>query len=180
MTAIKHFCNKIWNLFRFSNDRFEALNHIPQISGDFISPTKALSSSSFNILDDLLLVDKYILSKLSDTVMRCQKAFESLELYKATEAIRIFITEELCGVYLEFIKPILYKDTEKEVYTTIFLNDFFKDVHNYSMLPVLLIIRFLTQSQRTTLKVLEICLDSSLRLLHPFMPFITEVIYHFY
>ncbi|RHZ77190.1 hypothetical protein Glove_184g77 [Diversispora epigaea] len=151
ITIIKHFCNKIWNLFKFSNDKFDALNHIPQITCDFISPTKLLSSSSSlsDILDNLSLVDKYILSKLSDTVMKCQKAFEDLELYKATEALRIFIVEELCGVYLEFIKPILHKDLENN-------NDIEK------------------KTQKTTLKILEICLDSSLRLLHPFMPFITE------
>lgn len=32
------------------------------------------------------------------------------------------------------------------------------------------------KDQLASLKVLEICLDSSLRLLHPLMPFITEVI----
>ncbi|CAG8801967.1 24084_t:CDS:2, partial [Racocetra persica] len=140
ITSVLHFCNKLWNLFRFSNDRFSSLNHITHI-------TETVSCSSFiESRKHLTLVDRYILSRLSDTVAKCQVGFEKFELFEVTKAVKDFIVEDLCGIYLEFIKPTLYENSEN----------------------------IDTKVQKTTLKVLETCLDTSLRLLHPFMPFLTE------
>ncbi|CAG8487160.1 11756_t:CDS:10, partial [Dentiscutata heterogama] len=140
ITSVLHFCNKLWNLFKFSNDRFSSLNHITHIK-ETVSCNSFLESKS-----NLTLIDRYILSRLSNTVTKCQLGFENFELFEVTRVVKDFIVEDLCGIYLEFIKPILYdnsENTDKKV-------------------------------QKTALKVLETCLDTSLRLLHPFMPFITE------
>ena len=58
--------------------------------------------------DRLSLVDRYILSRLADTVSRAQDAFTTLRLHEATTAIRNFVWEDVCDVYLEFAKPVLY------------------------------------------------------------------------
>ncbi|CAG8451986.1 8800_t:CDS:10, partial [Ambispora leptoticha] len=123
-----------------STHQFDLLNHKTSIE---------LSTSvvAFDVPDNLLsLVDRYILSRLAHTVSRCERGFNDRELYEATDAIRKFIWEDLCDVYLEFSKPVLYNNK-------IEVNDL---------------------RQKITLRVLELCLDSSLRLLHPFMPFISE------
>ncbi|CAG8580664.1 2_t:CDS:10, partial [Racocetra fulgida] len=105
-----------------------------------------ISCSSFiESRNHLTLVDKYILSRLSDTVAKCQVGFEKFELFEVTKVVKDFIVEDLCGIYLEFIKPTLYENSEH------------------------------IDTKKTTLKVLETCLDTSLRLLHPFMPFLTEL-----
>ncbi|CAB4485396.1 valyl-tRNA synthetase [Rhizophagus irregularis] len=135
-----NFCNKIWNLFKFAHERFDSLNHT-------ISIYKTISDSSLcGFTEHLSLVDKYILSKLANTVICSQNGFQKLELHEVTDILRNFIIGDLCGVYLEFIKPVLYG--------------------NQGNIDV--------KAQKAALKVLEICLDTSLRLLHPFMPFITE------
>ncbi|CAG8599023.1 2674_t:CDS:10 [Cetraspora pellucida] len=141
ITSVLHFCNKLWNLFKFSNDRFSSLNYTTHI-------TETVSCDSLiEVKNYLTLVDKYILSRLSDTVTKCQLGFEKFELFEVTKVVKDFMVEDLCGIYLEFIKPILYENSE-----------------NIDTKKV----------QKTTLKVLETCLDTSLRLLHPFMPFLTE------
>ncbi|CAG8481612.1 27207_t:CDS:10 [Gigaspora margarita] len=61
---------------------------------------------------DLTLIDRYILSRLSNTVTKCQLGFEKFELFESTKAVKDYIFEDLCGVYLEFIKPILYDNSE--------------------------------------------------------------------
>ncbi|CAJ0637074.1 10855_t:CDS:10 [Entrophospora sp. SA101] len=142
--AIKSFCVKLWNLFKFSNDRFEKLNHSTEIQKK--SPRLGVISLKEEYQQNLKLVDKYILSKLSKTIDICNNEFNNLKLCEVTDSIRSFIVDDLCGVYLEFIKPTLYGNREKVD----------------------------ERDQQVSLKVLEICLDSSLRLLHPLMPFITE------
>ncbi|CAG8490057.1 4308_t:CDS:2, partial [Scutellospora calospora] len=101
-------------------------------------------NSLLEFKNHLTMVDRYILSRLSDTVTKCQLGFEKFELFEVTKAVKDFIVEDLCKIYLEFIKPILYENSGN------------------------------IDTKQITLKVLETCLDTSLRLLHPFMPFITE------
>ena len=105
-----NFCNKIWNLFKFAHGRFDSLNHITSIH----KTAPPLSEYA----EHLSLVDKYILSKLANTVIDAQNGFQKLELHEVTDVIRNFIIEDLCGVYLEFVKPVLYgnrRDIDKEV-----------------------------------------------------------------
>jgi len=108
----KKFCNKIWNLFKFAHERFSSLNHV-------ILLHKTISASSISThAKHLSLVDKYILSRLADTVMCTQNGFQKLELHVVTDVLRNFIIGDLCGVYLEFVKPVLYggrEDIDKEV-----------------------------------------------------------------
>lgn len=107
----RHFCNKIWNAFRFSLK----FSH---------------SNTSGNTL-----ADKWILSRLSVAVRECNNSFHELSFHKATTAIHNFWLYELCDYYIEIMKVAGNKD------------------------------------------VLYKCLDVGLRLLHPFMPFLTEELY---
>ncbi|CAI2164681.1 3742_t:CDS:10 [Funneliformis geosporum] len=140
VVSTRNFCNKIWNLFKFAYDRFDSLNHV-------VSLYKTSSASSLcAYTDHLSLVDRYILSKMANTIVYAQNGFQKMALHEVTDTLRNFIVGNLCGVYLEFVKPVLYGNLGDVDY----------------------------QSQKASLRVLEICLDTSLRLLHPFMPFITE------
>jgi valyl-tRNA synthetase len=93
------------------------------------------------------MVDKWILSRLNAAIVETNKAFEANNLMNATQAIYSFWLYELCDVYIEAIKPILTPDNP--------------DV----------------DSRRCTSNVLYICLEQGLRLLHPFMPYVTEELY---
>ncbi|KAF7732289.1 hypothetical protein EC973_005184 [Apophysomyces ossiformis] len=124
-----HFCNKLWNLFKFGLGRLDEFSNekalLPKASG-------------------LSLASRYILSRMADTVEKCHNGFESYKLFEATDALRRFIVEDVCDVYVEFSKATLNKGDVSE------------------------------EEKHTTLQVLHACMDVSLRLTHPFMPYITE------
>ncbi|KAI9481191.1 MAG: tRNA synthetases class I-domain-containing protein [Benjaminiella poitrasii] len=128
-----YFCNKLWNLFKFGLSRSHQIDShiddlIPKINKERLS-----------------LVNRYILSRMADTITKCQAGFESSRLYEATDALRRFIVEDVCDVYVEFSKSALNnKSTLNET------------------------------EKKSTLDILYSCMNVSLRLAHPFMPFITE------
>ncbi|KAI9311275.1 hypothetical protein BX666DRAFT_1823881, partial [Dichotomocladium elegans] len=133
-----HFCNKLWNLFKFGFGRFEKDGYV---KGDLMSlrtvdPTK------------LSLVNRFILSRMADTITKVQDGFASYRLHDAADAVRRFIIEDVCDVYVEFSKATL-NNGETD-----------------------------SQEKNATLDILHACMDVSLRLAHPFMPFVTEELWH--
>ena len=98
--------------------------------------------------DDLALEDRWILSRLNHTVATVTAALEGFNFNEAAMAIYEFIWHELCDWYLEVIKPRIRRaDAEA------------------------------TPSRFAAQGVVTHVLDSALRLLHPFAPFITEEIW---
>ncbi|CAO3626229.1 unnamed protein product [Cunninghamella blakesleeana] len=122
-----YFCNKLWNLFKFGLPRLEKEN-ILQIQQ----------------LENLSFVNRFILSRLADTVIKCQQGFENYRLFEAADAVKRFIVEDVCDVYVEFSKANLNS----------------KEATN--------------EEKMSTLSVLQTCMDASLKLVHPFMPYVTE------
>ncbi|KAG1360302.1 hypothetical protein G6F62_000102 [Rhizopus arrhizus] len=109
-----YFCNKLWNLFKFGLSKFEQ---------DPILASFDLSSNN-----QMSLVNRFILSRMADTVSRCQSAFENHRLFEATDALRRFIVEDVCDVYVEFSKSALNRSEhhDKELWQ-----------HMKSKLPIL-------------------------------------------
>jgi valyl-tRNA synthetase len=93
------------------------------------------------------MIDKWILSRLNKAIEETNKSLESYNLMAATQAIHAFWLYELCDVYIEAIKPICTPDNPDK------------------------------DSRLCATNVLYICLEQGLRLLHPFMPFVTEELY---
>ncbi|VDP86385.1 unnamed protein product [Echinostoma caproni] len=93
--------------------------------------------------------DRWILSRLANAVQRCYNGFEQFHFSMATTACYNFWLYEFCDVYLEYTKPIVKPDG--------------KPVH--------------MERANLVCCVLYLCLNVGLRLLHPFMPFITEELY---
>ncbi|RUS22107.1 hypothetical protein BC937DRAFT_90361 [Endogone sp. FLAS-F59071] len=142
----KHFGNKLWQVMRFGLSQFEAANHKLQANPSASLPTDLASIS---------LVNRYVLSRLAAAVEQCQNGMGQYRLHEATDAVRRFVVEELCDVYVEFSKPVLQGRDEKEE----------KQCYRLPSFRLL---------QQTTLNIIGACLDVSLKLAHPFMPFITE------
>lgn len=94
---------------------------------------------------ELGVMDKWILSCLANAVSTCNAGFEEYDLPKATSAIYNFWLYELCDVYLEAVKPVFQTASE---------------VNESSVKAV-----------RATLAT---CFDAGLRLISPFMPFLSE------
>ncbi|KAL7325569.1 hypothetical protein PS15p_208028 [Mucor circinelloides] len=128
-----YFCNKLWNLFKFGLPRLQ------QPDVDLTLRDVDLKSTS--------LVNRYILSRMANTIEACQKGFETSRLFESTDALRRFIVEDVCDVYVEFSKSALNRSDLDQ------------------------------QEKNSTLRILHACMDTSLRLAHPFMPFVTEELY---
>ncbi len=126
--ASRNFANKIWNASRFIMMNLEG---------------KKITEPKPGELED---VDKWILSRLNNTVREVTDNMERFELGIAAGKINDFIWETLCDWYIEMVKPRLYNSDDQV-------------------------------SQNAALHTLKKVLIDSLKLLHPFMPFITEEIY---
>jgi valyl-tRNA synthetase len=123
----RNFMNKLWNASRFS-----LMN---------------IDDASIEIKKEFLSIpDKWILSRLRDVTSQTIKALDEYRFNDGAHILYQFVWHEFCDWYIEFIKPLLYGDSDP--------------------------------SQKIcTKKVLEIALRAILRLLHPFIPFITEEIW---
>jgi valyl-tRNA synthetase len=93
------------------------------------------------------LAEHWIVSRLQETSASVEKAIYQYRFDLASQAIYEFIWNEYCDWYLELSKPVLYSDDAD--------------------------VALKRGTRRTLIQVLE----ATLRLLHPFMPFITEDIW---
>ncbi len=100
------------------------------------------------IRDSLYPVDKWILSKLNTLVKDVTDNMDSFELGIAVQKVYDFIWDEFCDWYIEMVKPRLYSTDEKD-----------------------------GEGKRAALWTLQNVLIDALKLLHPYMPFITEEIF---
>ena len=100
------------------------------------------------IRESLYPVDKWILSRLNTLVKDVTDNMDSFELGIAVQKVYDFIWDEFCDWYIEMVKPRLYSTEAGE-----------------------------EDGKRAALWTLQNVLISALKLLHPYMPFITEEIF---
>ena len=96
---------------------------------------------------DLLPVDKWILSKVNTLAKDVTENMDKYELGIAVQKVYDFIWDEFCDWYIEIAKVRLYKKEEDP------------------------------KAANTALWVLKTVLTNALKMLHPYMPFITEEIF---
>ena len=110
--------------------------------------TRGWEVSFDEIKEQLEPADKWILSKLNTLVQEVTDNIDHFELGIAVQKVYDFIWDEFCDWYIEMVKPRLYqKETEGEA------------------------------SKNAALWTLRNVLIDALKLLHPYMPFITEEIF---
>ncbi|RCH89255.1 AP-1 adaptor complex sigma subunit Aps1, partial [Rhizopus stolonifer] len=97
------------------------------------------------------LADKWILAKLNKCAVNTNKALEERNFKAATDFVYQFWLYELCDVYIEAIKPVCDVDTTGDEAAQI--------------------------RKVTAQNTLYTCLEAGLKLMHPFMPFVTEELY---
>ncbi|MBS7345162.1 MAG: valine--tRNA ligase [Caryophanon sp.] len=123
-----NFVNKIWNASRFALMNMEGLTF-----------------EQINLDGNLNVADKWILSRLNETIDRVTTLADKYEFGEVGRELYNFIWDDFCSWYIEMAKLPLYGDDEA--------------------------------AKLTTRSVLAYVLDNTMRLLHPFMPFVTEEIW---
>jgi valyl-tRNA synthetase len=126
----RNFCNKIWNAARYV-----LMNQTPDAQSAPIAPA------------DQNLCDRWIRSRLNQTIVDTRKHLESYRLDLAAKTLYEFTWNEYCDWYLELSKTAL-QDTDAT-----------------------------DSSKAATRETLVEVLDALLRCLHPLIPFITEEIW---
>ncbi|WP_026961137.1 valine--tRNA ligase [Alicyclobacillus herbarius] len=124
----RNFINKVWNAARF------VLMNLPNEA--------KLSEPNW---DALSIADRWVLTRLAETVEAVTAHLERYDFGEAGRALYDFTWDEFCDWYIEFSKLALYGEDE--------------------------------QAKAETCGVLVYVLDTLLRLLHPFIPFVTECIW---
>ena len=127
--AARNFCNKLYNAARFLRLSLE--------EGKAYAIDKAR----------LTLPDKWILTRLSQTVTEVTEKLNEFDLNHAAQKIYDFIWSEFCDWSIELAKPALHGGDAAE--------------------------------KENALAVLVHVFAQAMKLLHPFMPFITEELYQF-
>ena len=125
--AGRNFANKLWNASRFS------LNYIEKNKDVEINES------------ELYPEDKWILSKLSHTIIETRENIEKYEIGVALNSIYAFAWSDFCDLYIEMAKPRLYNENG--------------------------------EGYLAAVATLKYVLTDILKLLHPYMPYITEEIY---
>jgi valyl-tRNA synthetase len=123
----RNFVNKLYQVSRFVMMRLD--NRVPVL--DTINR------------NDLVIFDRWILSRLTQTINEVNEALAEYRLSAASKILYNFVWEDYCSWYIELIKP----DQPGAVI------------------------------REGSLNVATYVLDKILRLLHPYIPFVTEEIY---
>lgn len=123
-----NFANKVWNASRFSLMNMEGFTY-----------------EDIDLSGEKSLADKWILTRLNDTIEQVTKNTDKYEFGEAGRYLYNFIWDDLCDWYIEMAKLPLYGEDEA--------------------------------AKKMTRSVLAHVLDQTMRMLHPFMPFITEEIW---
>jgi len=99
---------------------------------------------------DLSTADRWILSRLQRTARDVDEALVAFRFNDAAQALYRFIWSDLCDWYIELSKPVLYDDRDDAA---------------------------AQRRKRAAQGSLALALETACRLLHPFMPYITEEIW---
>ena len=137
--ANRNFANKIWNASRF------IMMNLPEEGSPEEAALQALIDADL-VPEGISAEDKWILSRLNETVSAVTENMNKFELGIAVQKVYDFMWDEFCDWYIEMVKPRLYKTDD-------------------------------TKSKLAALWTLQKVLISGLKLLHPYMPFITEEIF---
>ncbi|MCX8196901.1 MAG: isoleucine--tRNA ligase [Candidatus Micrarchaeota archaeon] len=119
--------NTVWDDLRFNwNEIKEAHRTLGTIYnlGVFLSRFYLKSSKPKIDAKKLLLEDRWLLSRLSSTIVACQEAFESYQPHIAAKAIREFLLEDVSRFYMKLAKQRIDEEGSECValnvlYTTI-------------------------------------------------------------
>ena len=167
----RNFCTKLWNAARFR--QMQSRSGVSPDSGQAgILPafeTEAEISAALLSSDD-----KWMLLRLNTAIAEVTAALEDYRFSDATATLYRFFWSEYCDWYIEASKAVLQSSSATVPVAP---------ETSSATVPVASVPSAETGDQRekrkaNTLAVIDFVLSNTLRLFHPFMPFITEELWH--
>jgi len=146
----RNFINKLWNASRFALMNLDGYD--PERFEAQLTPASKAT---------LGMPERWILSRLQATCAAVDTALESYRFSDAANAIYHFVWDELCDWYIELAKPALHKGNPGNP----------DQSAGIVLEPAKAARRHMVQG------VLATCLETTMRLFHPFAPFVTEEIW---
>jgi valyl-tRNA synthetase len=149
----RNFCNKLWNACRFR-----------QMVGSADFPIQG------DINPDLLTSDdKWILLKLNEAIREITEALNSYNFSTAAQTLYRFFWNEYCDWYVEASKAVFFSSSRREsAQTSGEGGESQSGLTSAATDPKV----------ANTIAVIDFVLSHTLRLFHPFLPFITEELWH--
>eukprot|EP00978_Attheya_sp_CCMP212_P004890 scaffold10708_cov50-Attheya_sp.AAC.9 len=133
VVGYRQFCNKLWNATRFALQFVSDFNPTPTLLNDLMSSGK------------MAIRDRFMISRLMACCESVNGCFDAYKFGDAQQASYSYWLDDLCDVYLEMIKPVVYDKSEEN-----------------------------NNSRWAAQATLWIALEAGLRILHPMMPFVSE------
>ncbi|TXC74045.1 valine--tRNA ligase [Sphingorhabdus soli] len=152
LAGYRNFATKLWNAARFCE--FNGIGS----STDIAAPAATLA------------VNKWIIGEVAQTATRIETALAAYRFDDAANAIYHFTWDRFCDWYLELIKPVLSSPTPSAHPEPVEGSAESGD-RGFDKLS-------LSAEQEETKAVAGWAFDQILVMLHPFMPFITEELWH--
>src|SRR5579864_9376302 len=145
----RNFANKIWNAARFM---FMYVDRAQQAGVWFLDQFRKQSGGTaptegLSGFQAQMLEDRWILSRFNSVAKDVGDSLETYRFHEAANRVYDFFWGEFCDWYIELVKPRLTQETAS------------------------------AETVRVACKNLVILFEGALRLLSPFMPFITEEIW---
>ena len=144
----RNFANKIWNATRFCLMNSEGAEVSPEI---LQMDAASIRNQQVQAVATPSLADWWIEARLYKTAKAVNSALERYQFHEAVQLLYHFFWDEFCGWYIELSKDVITGQS-------------------HTGLPDALMLG----AQRKARSRIMTILESSLRLLHPFMPFLTE------
>jgi valyl-tRNA synthetase len=202
----RNFCNKLWNACRFRQMVGQSAAGVPPAdqTSKGSQNFRQDAGSTFEVQDEInpaLLTsdDKWILLKLDQAIREITNAFAEYKFSDATATLYRFFWSEYCDWYVEASKAVLSGSSRgneapsekseignRKSETPINREHTTKVGVDQSLLPPSPGYGETNTSAATndaarkanTLAVIDFVLSHTLRLFHPFLPFITEELWH--
>ena len=99
VVGYRSFCNKLWNAVRFMLGCFDGYAAAETIWADLAAARGKLAGR-----------DKFVLSKLHGMVAAADEHLTGYCFGDCVQAIYAFFLNDLCDVYVELVKPVVYGD----------------------------------------------------------------------
>jgi valyl-tRNA synthetase len=165
--AHRAFANKVWNAGRFI---LMNLQKLPQnVRGQLVAalqPLPGLGLDAAAAPPHLALADRWIFSRLLAVTRAINDALSTYRFHEAAHTIYHFFWHEFCDWYLEWVKPEITREGGRRVEVGGQTSDPMSDA------------RLPSPGSPAAWINLTRVFQAALHLLHPFMPFITEELWH--